>query len=176
MSKTKVRFMATSINEDVDCLDGLDGHGSNANTYRLSKQHMGRKLRQRNIPYKYEMTSEQGLEGLDTSYPFTTRAYAERNLLDCATFHRRVQNQYSSPSNRRYSWPHSLRSEIERRGSRLFSNRLLYPKLNRTVSFVAVKMVQLQVLGMKKGSYEHVGLSKIALKMLSDAARESHQG
>ena len=100
MSKTKVRFMATSTNEDIDYLDGLDDHASNANTYRSPKQHMGRELRQRNIPYKYEVTSEQGLEGLDTSYPFTTRAYAERNLLDCCTFQRRAQTQHSSPSNR----------------------------------------------------------------------------
>jgi len=70
MSKTKVRFMATSINEDIDCLDGLDDHGSNANSYRLSKQHMGRKLRQKNIPYKYDVTDEQVFESL--AYKLTT--------------------------------------------------------------------------------------------------------
>jgi len=49
-------------------------------------------------------------------------------------------------------------------------------KLGRNVSFVGNEDGSIQVLRMKKGSYEHVGLSKMALKMLSDTACESHQG
>jgi hypothetical protein len=46
-------------------------------------------------------------------------------------------------------------------------------KLGRNVSFVGNEDGSIQVLGMKKGPYEHVKLSKIALKVLDDATRET---
>jgi hypothetical protein len=46
-------------------------------------------------------------------------------------------------------------------------------KLGRNVSFVGNEDGSIQVLGMKKGPYEHVGLSKLALGMLDGASRES---
>jgi hypothetical protein len=46
-------------------------------------------------------------------------------------------------------------------------------KLGRNVSFVGNEDGSIQVLRMKRGPYEHVGLSEIAVGMLSDAARES---
>lgn len=49
-------------------------------------------------------------------------------------------------------------------------------KLGRNVSFVGNEDGSFQVLRMKKGPYEHVRLSEMALKMLSGAMRESHQG
>jgi hypothetical protein len=45
-------------------------------------------------------------------------------------------------------------------------------KLGRNVSFVGNEDGSIQVLGMKKGPYEHVNLSKMALGILDDAARE----
>ena len=46
-------------------------------------------------------------------------------------------------------------------------------KMGRNVSFVGNEDGSIQVLGMKKGPYEHVNLSKMALRMLDDASRES---
>jgi hypothetical protein len=46
-------------------------------------------------------------------------------------------------------------------------------RLGRNVSFVGNEDGSIQVLGMKKGPYEHVNLSKMALGMLDDASRES---
>jgi hypothetical protein len=45
-------------------------------------------------------------------------------------------------------------------------------KLGRNVSFVGNEDGSIQVLGMKKGPYEHVGLIEMALGMLAAAARE----
>lgn len=60
--------MAASANEDIDFFQGLDDHDS-SNPYRPPKQHMGRKLRKRNIPYNYEVTDEQVFEGLEYKLP-----------------------------------------------------------------------------------------------------------
>jgi hypothetical protein len=46
-------------------------------------------------------------------------------------------------------------------------------KLERNVSFVGNEDGSIQVLGMKKGPYEHVDLSRMAMGMLSAAARKS---
>ena len=46
-------------------------------------------------------------------------------------------------------------------------------KSGRNVSFVGNEDGSIQVLGMNKGPYEHVNLSKLALEMLDDASRES---
>lgn len=61
--------MAASINEDIDFFQGLDDHDSTTNTYHPPKQHMGRKLRKRNIPYDYAVTDEQVFEGLEYKLP-----------------------------------------------------------------------------------------------------------
>jgi len=46
-------------------------------------------------------------------------------------------------------------------------------KLGRNVSFVGNEDGSIQVLGTKRGPYEHVGLSGMALGMLGNAARKS---
>jgi hypothetical protein len=59
--------MRASANEDVDSFQSFSDHDST--TYRPPKQHMGRKLRNRNIPFNYEVTDEQVFEGLEYKYP-----------------------------------------------------------------------------------------------------------
>jgi len=46
-------------------------------------------------------------------------------------------------------------------------------ELGRNVSFVGNEDGSIQVLGMERGPYEHVGLSGMALEMLGNAARKS---